>query len=253
MLDAIRTAVPELAVDPAVFAAYVAARKPLELAPADWHASAHLEDLYVACACAIGVPDAVRVFHARYGAEIERAFRNTDRRGLDDAKQIVDQRLFTGAAPKIASYNGRGPLRRWLRVVAGRVLLEVVARREPLADDWELAALPATGDDPRLGFVKATYRAEYKRAFADALAQLPDRDRTVLAQYHVDGLTIDELGALYAVHRVTASRWVARAEDELRRRLLAMLRDRLRLSPDDLHSVTRLVRSQLTLSFARLR
>jgi RNA polymerase sigma-70 factor (ECF subfamily) len=177
--------------------------------------------------------------------------RGTDRRGMDDAKQILQQRLFVGATPKIASYSGRGPLRRWLRVVVGRMLLEVLHAREPLADDWEIAALPVATDNPELAYLKARYRAEYKQAFADALAQLGDRDRTVLAQYHVDGLTIDELGAMYSVHRVTASRWVLKAEAMVRDCVLAVLRVRLGLSTADLREVTQLVRSQLSLSLAR--
>ena len=132
-----------------------------------------------------------------------------------------------------------------------RVLLELVEKQQPLADDWEVAALPVAGDDPEVAYLKAKYSADYKHAFSDALSGLPPRDRTVLAQYHVDGLTIDELGALYQVHRVTASRWVINARDQLRGRILELLRERLGLSAAELQSVTRMVRSQLSLSLAR--
>jgi RNA polymerase sigma-70 factor (ECF subfamily) len=159
--------------------------------------------------------------------------------------------LLVGPAPKIATYSGRGPLRAWLRVVARRIVLEIVDRDMPIADDWEVAALPVAADDPELAYVKARYRAEYERAFAAALGAVGDRERTILAQYHVDGLTIDQLGALYGVHRVTASRWVLRAQEELRRGVLAQLDTRLGLSATELRSLTRLVRSQLTVALAR--
>ncbi len=246
-----RQAFPGLDVPVDAFARHVAARCPPELALATWTTTMFAEDLFLACGCLAGVPGALATFDARHGADIDRVLRGTDRRGLDDAKQVLQQRLFVGAAPKIASYSGRGPLRRWLRVVVGRLLLEVLHAREPLADDWEIAALPVATDNPELAYLKARYRAAYKQAFADALAQLGDRDRTVLAQYHVDSLTIDELGAVYGVHRVTASRWVLKAEAQVRDGVLALLRARLGLSTEDLREVTQLVRSQLSLSLAR--
>jgi len=246
-----REAFPGLDVPADLFARHVAARCPAELALEDWLGAMFAEDLYLACGCLAGIPAALVAFDARHGPDIERALHGRDRRGLDDAKQILHQRLFVGPAPKIATYSGRGPLRRWLRVVVGRLLLEVLHAREPLADDWEIAALPVASDDPELAYLKARYRAEYKQAFSDALAELGDRDRTVLAQYHVDGLTIDELGVLYGVHRVTASRWVLKAEAVVRDAVLALLRVRLGLSTADLREVTQLVRSQLSLSLAR--
>ena len=99
--------------------------------------------------------------------------------------------------------------------------------------------------------MKARYRAEYKQAFASALASLGDRDRTLLAQYHVDGLTIDQLGALYGVHRVTASRWVLAAQAHVRRRMFEILDQRFGLSPAELQSLTEIVRSQLSLTITR--
>jgi RNA polymerase sigma-70 factor (ECF subfamily) len=252
LVDTCRCAVPDLEVTAAQLVGYLAARNPEAMPAAEWIRTAHAIDLYVACACATGSTVAIGVFHARHAADINRVLRGVDRRGFDDARQILDHRLFVGPAPKIATYTGRGPLGRWLRVVLGRLLLEVIAKREPLADDWDIAALPVATDNPQLAFLKERCRVEYKLAFADALSGLPDRERTILAQYHVDGLTIDELGALYRVHRVTASRWVIKAQDLLRQRLVALLEERLGLSPDDVTSVTRMVRSQLSLSLARL-
>jgi RNA polymerase sigma-70 factor (ECF subfamily) len=187
---------------------------------ARWLAEVHAEDLYLAFACASGAPRALRAFRGRYDADLDRVLSSRDRRGVDDARQILDQRLFSGPRPKIATYTGRGPLRRWLRVVAGRVLLEIVEDRDLLADEREIAAMQVSNDDPELAYLKAHYRAEYKAAFREALARMAERDRTVLAQYHVDGLTIDQLGALYGIHRSTASRWVTRAEAELRDRVV---------------------------------
>jgi len=242
LVDAGRAAYPELAVDPAAFVAYVRERCP--------EGTTNAADLYLAFACTTGQPAAIAAFTTACKSDVDQALKSLEPRARDDARQILHQRLFAGSSPKIAAYSGRGPLRRWVRVVAGRILLELVAKVEPIADDWEVAALPVAGDDPELAYLKARYRAEYKRAFRDALAALEDRERTVLAQYHVDRLTIDELGTLYGIHRVTASRWVKTAQDHLRQGVLDLLRERLGLSGAELRSVTRLVRSQLSVSLA---
>lgn len=249
-LETCRAELGGLVVDPAGFADHVAARRPAELSDDEWLATAHLVDLYLAFACQSGVAGALERFRARHGATIHHALRGLDARARDDAMQILHQRLFVGAAPKIATYSGRGPLGAWLRVVAGRLRLELVTPSEPAANDWELAALEGRDDDPELAYLKARYRAEYKQVFAEAMARLGDRERAVLAQYHVDGLTIDQLGALYDVHRVTASRWVLRAQEQVRAHVHELLRRRLGLASTELRSVTRLVLSQLSLQLS---
>jgi hypothetical protein len=61
-------------------------------------------------------------------------------------------------------------------------------------------------------------------------------------------LTFGELiGERVDVVRVTASRWILRAQSRLRERVLERLNDRLGLSTTDLRSVTYLIRSQLSL------
>jgi len=243
-LETCRAAHPDLDIDPDAFLAYVAER--------DSGSDESLADLYLAFGCLRGLPAALRAFDATYGGELDRVLRGLGRRGLDDdAKQILKLRLFVGPTAKIATYTGRGPLRRWLRVAATRLVLEVARTKEQPAEDWAIAALPDASDDPELAYLKAHYTAALKTAFVDALARLTDRQRTLLAQYHVDELTIDQLGALYGVHRVTAARWVARAQIQLRQTMLDLLHDRIGISPDDLRNVTRLVRSQLTLSLRR--
>jgi RNA polymerase sigma-70 factor, ECF subfamily len=239
LVAACRAELPDLVVDETAFVAYVAERCP--------EGTSHAVDLYLAFACLAGQAAALRELDLRHGMTIDRALRGLDPRALEDAKQLLRARLFAGDAPKIALYSGRGPLGGWLRVVANRLRLELVGPKEVPAEDWAIAALAHGGDDPEVAYLKARYRAEYKHVLADAYAALPDRERTVLAQYHVDRLSIDELGALYHVHRVTASRWVLRAQEQLRERVFALLRARLGLSGEALKSVTRLVRSQLSM------
>jgi RNA polymerase sigma-70 factor (ECF subfamily) len=250
LLVACRAEYPGLDLAASAFLAFATERVPAGTTLTDGCAA----DLYLAFGCLQGNPDALRAFDSRYGADLDRVLSGLGRRGLDDdAKQILKLRLFVGPTAKIATYTGRGPLRRWLRVAATRLALEVTRTKEQPADDWAIAALPDGSDDPELAYFKAHYKAALKTAFTDALAKLTERQRTLLAQYHVDELTIDQLGALYGVHRVTAARWVARAQIQLRTTMLDLVQERIGISPEDLRAVTRLVRSQLTISLRALR
>jgi RNA polymerase sigma-70 factor (ECF subfamily) len=225
----------------------------------DWLGRVHAGDLYLACGCVRGNDTAVRAFEAHLGPEIDAALRRvrTGDHVRDDARQILRQRLFVGtrqSGPRIAAYSGRGPLRLWLRVTVVRIVLEILDResREPQADETEILALPAPADDPEIGYLKQLYQREFKESFEAAVASLGDRDRTLLMQYHVDGLTIDELGALYRVHRVTAARWVARARSLLLEATRKELGRRLDLSRTEFDRLLRTIWSHLDISIYRL-
>ncbi|NVB83668.1 MAG: sigma-70 family RNA polymerase sigma factor [Kofleriaceae bacterium] len=141
--------------------------------------------------------------------------------------------LGDGGDGKIHDYRGRGDLRGWLRVVAVREALQIIRarrREEPIAQDLgdrlfdETEALSA--DEKRV----------YSAAFAAALATLTPRERNLLRQQFIYGATVDELGALYGVHRATAARWTAQIRETLLRRTRREIADALRLTGDDLES-----------------
>lgn len=221
-------------------------------------------DLYLACACARGVPGALAAFDRDYMREVDIALARM-RVGpprLADVKQLVRQRLFVGggtagaptSAGKITEYGGRGDLRRWVRSVAVRTCLNEMrkGKREVLVDDDHLIAQHAIAtDDPEVEYMKRTYAGEFKAAFADALLHLGAREQTLLRYHHVDGLNIDEIGAIYRVHRVTAFRWIEKAKDQLVKATLDTLKQRLKLPPSELDSVLRMIRSQIHLSLVR--
>ena len=221
-------------------------------------------ELYLACACATGNAAAIRAFEARYFtciASVVRRLQLPD----DDAHEVAQtlrQRLFVGggtagaptSAGKISEYAGRGDLRRWVRSVAVRTCLNELrkGKREVLLDDDHLIAQHAiSADDPEVEYMKRTYSNEFKAAFAEALGQLGPREQTLLRYHHVDGLNIDEIGAIYRVHRVTAFRWLEKAKEQLVKSTLETLRARLKLPASELESVLRMIRSQIHLSLVR--
>ena len=258
-----RAAWPALALDARVVVEFIARQATAELADAALD-GLRPADLYLACACARQLPGAIAAFDRDYMREVDVALARM-RIGpprLSDVKQLVRQRLFVGGGTagqptspgKIAEYAGRGDLRRWVRSVAVRTCLNELrkGRREILVDDEQLIAQHAIAtDDPEIEYMKRTYAQEFRAAFGEALAQLGAREQTLLRYHHVDGLNIDEIGAIYRIHRVTAFRWIEKAKELLASSTLEVLRGRLKLPANELDSVLRMIRSQIHLSLVR--
>ena len=252
---AAQAAWPALAVPLEAFAAGVARAVPEASARAV--AGLHAADLYLALACAQGEQAALAAFDRDLTGVIERAATASGATPAEAAElvQIVRVRLLVGKtaaapAPAIATFSGKASLASWVKVVATREAARLLARdrrQEPLEDEV-LAKEIASGDDPQLEHLKRTYREEFRAAFAAAVEALTDRERLVLRQYTLDGLGIDQLAQLHHIHRATAARWVAAARravvEGTRRALIA----RLRVPPDELDSILRLIRSQLDVS-----
>jgi RNA polymerase sigma-70 factor (ECF subfamily) len=250
-----RAAWPELTVDGAAFAAFLGER-----IDADALEAARAPDLFVACACAAGDGRAIGALEARYFRDVDAALGKMgvsgDRAG--EVKQRLRSALFVGdpaagSRAKIAEYRGTGDLRAWLRVTAMRAALKLVrnAGREISSGDDAVLEARSAGDDPELQYMKAAYRAAFKEAFQEALDSLEPRERTLLKQQIVDGLSIDELGALYQVHRATAARWVQSAREKLLTRTRRTFMQSARISSDECESIMRLVKSQLDVSLHR--
>jgi RNA polymerase sigma-70 factor (ECF subfamily) len=257
-----RAAWPSLAIDGTDVVAFIG--RQVSDAPEEALDGLRPADLYLACACAKQAPSAINLFDRDYMKEVDIALARMRITGsrLADVKQLVRQRLFVGGgtagAPtspgKISEYAGRGDLRRWVRSVAVRTCLNDLrkGKREILVDDDQMIAQHAvSADDPEVEYMKRTYAAEFKQAFSDALSQLGPREQTLLRYHHVDGLNIDEIGAIYRVHRVTAFRWLEKAKEMLVRSTLETLRTRLKLPSAELDSVLRMIRSQIHLSLIR--
>jgi RNA polymerase sigma-70 factor, ECF subfamily len=261
-----RAAWPGISVEPRALAVFVGRQLEPDVDADDALDGLRPSDLYLACACATGDAAAIGTFDKAFMREVDIALarmRMPPARA-SDVKQLVRQRLFVTDEPlslggvtlhgKIAEYAGRGDLRRWVRSVAVRTCLNELRRgkNEILTDDDQLMArLPVGGDDPELAYMKRTYAVEFKAAFAEALVGLGPREQTLLRYHHVDGLNIDEIGAIYRVHRVTAFRWLEKAKEQLVQRTLELLRARLKLTVKELDSVLRMIRSQVHLSLVR--
>lgn len=214
-----------------------------------------VDDLYFAQACAAGIPQAVTELEAMLSASIVMNLRGMGLSDGDIAEVLQDVRvklLVPSEGPaKIATYSGRAPLRGWLRIVATRAALDRFRRTPPDAHGDELVEAATAVDSPELELFRRRYAAEFKQAFEAAVASLESRERNCLRHYFIDGLTTEEIGALYGVHKSTAHRWVEAARDLVTKRTRNNFQELARLHPSELDSVLRLLRSQLDLSLTR--
>jgi RNA polymerase sigma-70 factor, ECF subfamily len=241
---------PSVSLDREVFAAFVGERF------AEEPPSAELaEDLFLACACLARDARALEELDKRHLARVPQFVARIEpsAAGADEVTQRLRERLLVpGAAqtPKLAEYQGRGPLGAWIRVAAIRVALNLRAAEKPggrAAADERLA-----DDDPELGYLRARYAAQFQEAVAHALGQGAERDRTMLRLHLIDGLGIDRIGQLYDVHRATAARWQEHARRELFERTRARLGELLGVSETEFESIVKLVQSELDVSLCRL-
>jgi len=249
---------PGIAVAEDVFVEFVSSRITPDLTLAELHVG----DLYLACGCVRGDTAALAAFERTFGPVIGQA---VTRAGVTadearDLRQIVLTRLLVGTArdtadelPRLATYSGRGSLAAWIRVVATREAARLYARVRPeLESDDVFADLATPGGDPELQYLKRVYRGEFKRSLEAAIAQLTDRQRLLLRQHTLDGLTIDALARFYDVHRATSARWLEDAREALFDTIRRDLMTRLDLSRPELESVLRLIRNTIEVSLPRL-
>jgi RNA polymerase sigma-70 factor len=123
--EAGRAAWPAVALDPATFEAYYAQRA--GDAPSS---AARAADMYLACACSIGVDEGLLAFEREMLRDIAGAAGSIDPTPtfVDVVVQAVLERLLvgTGRQPrKIADYGGRPSLRRWVRATAVRLAIDL--------------------------------------------------------------------------------------------------------------------------------
>lgn len=208
-------------------------------------------------ACAEGDAQAVAAFEREYMTAASASLKRlrVSAAESDEVLQRVRLKLLvperTGELPAIAAYAGSGKLKSFVRVVATREAVSLLRAKRPDAES-ELDSLAATFDDPALKELAQRSREAMKRGFEAAIAQLSSRDRNVLRLHFLDGVELNAIARVYAVHRVTASRWLSDIRESLLESVRGHVQRELALNDSDVDSVVRLARVDLDASVERI-
>jgi RNA polymerase sigma-70 factor (ECF subfamily) len=246
---------PEIDADAAAFVTFLGARVEGEADPVPALRALHVDDLYLAFACASGDEAALATFERVHLQDLGVVARvDSSPAFVDEVRQRLRVHLFVGAEPKIREYGGRGSLAGWVRVCSMRLaqMLRRGARREQPVDEPESDRLALAAADPELALIKRKYGREFTEAVAASVLALDGRDRTVLKLNVLDRLNIDKIGALYGVHRATVAAWIAAARRAILDGTRQRLAQKLRLDVSELESLMGLVRSELDVRLSQL-
>lgn len=239
------------------FVAYLSARLPPGARSAE-AMRGNAADLYLACACALGMPEAVRIFEATLGTEIAAALRQLrlEPSAVDELRQMTRAKLLVaeaGRAPRIAEYTGRGTLRGWTRVVTTRTALNALRdqKREVPLEEALLDQRATDTCDPELACLRERFGVALDRALEHAMQSLTADERVLLRQRFVDGLTSEQLARFHRKHRITMIRRLNGILRTLRARTEALLASDVGCGHSTAVSIVNLALSQAHLSIRR--
>lgn len=224
----------------------------------------HLEDLALATACADGHEAAWEFFLRTYQQEMTRAAVAIagGPHGQDLADALVAD-LFgldpkgTGRRSLFDYFHGRSRLSTWLRALLSRRHIDAMraGRRTSSLDAVERAdeifADPTTTRPPDPD--RRRLALALQQALDAALAGLDPRDRMRLACYHVDDMTLAQIGRVFGEHEATVSRKLQRIRQTVRERIDGHLREALRLGPDEIRDCYRCALEEGTVSVRGLK
>jgi RNA polymerase sigma-70 factor (ECF subfamily) len=248
-----QTAWPTLHASADEFAAALAALAPQHQLTVDsvdaaeaflWAAWQHSPDAAIA---------AFTASHRSLVASIATRFGLTGSDAADILSQLV-QRLFVSDADepaKFTQYVGRGQLGGLVRVAATRLALTLVGSK-----GRQTSEVPSNTPDQHRStadkFAKAELQALLKQALEESATALTERQRAILRMHYVKQASIDDIAAVYRVHRATAARWLLDARSSMVENARETFLLRAALDEADLIEVASLVESQLSMTWSRL-
>jgi len=233
----------------------------------------HHEDLFLALACVQGDRVAWECFAEEYLELLRRfamrACRSCDA-GEDLAHEIVTSLLGGRAEPvpagldcaqpagnagvarhaagsgKLGSFNGRGSLAGWLRAAVSHAAIDRLRRGrkqvslDELLEQGNLAGLPDGSGTDQMENLDAHWVPVLAGALEAEISRLEPRDRLLITLYYVQGAPLKAIGRQFGVHEATASRWLEKLRNGIRKRVERALLRRHGLSARDLASIWQL-------------
>jgi RNA polymerase sigma-70 factor (ECF subfamily) len=219
----------------------------------------HVEDLYLATACASSLPAALAAFERNFLVDVPLFIARIDSspQVAADLQQALREHLLVapaGQRPRIADYSGRGPLRGWLRVTAVRKLHHLRRNEKPTAglDAAAVDRLAASGPDPERALLEERHRRDFEHALRAALQALNSLDRALLRLHVLDGHSIDELCLMQGVHRATVARRLQRLKRRIFDDAIELVGLRLNIDGDEAESLLEQVRGRIDVNLTPL-
>jgi RNA polymerase sigma-70 factor (ECF subfamily) len=171
--------------------------------------------------------------------------------------QRVRTRLLVapkGKEARLSTYDGRGKLKSWLWTATKLELLQATRGmgQAPQEDIQELTHLAAGGRTPESQARSTKDTRLVSHALRDALEVLEPRERTLLRMRFVDGVSTEELGRMFQVHRTTAQRWIEAAQAKIMAAMRARLEEETRLARPDVDSLIGEVAQSISLRLSQV-
>lgn len=220
-------------------------------------------EVWLCVACASGCHAAHVAFDERHVALLAAPLRamGLDAAAIDDVKQRVRDKLLgpgPGGVARLPGYAGDGRLQGLVKVVGMRLALDALrarSRRPDLGNTGDATTVARLMDGelgPEMRLLAREQRELVRSALHEAIAALPAVDRGVLRLHLLEGLGIDEISALHAIHRSTAARWLVRIRERIGQLARETLHAAMGLDHARIDSLLRAVDSQIDLSLSRI-
>jgi RNA polymerase sigma-70 factor, ECF subfamily len=246
---------PGLSVDVPAFVEHWATHLSRCKAPEAEFERLHLADLCLAFGCGNGDSEALRLFQAEYAPVAVSTVRGVDTSDafVEEVTQQLLERILVAAPgrPRILEYAGRGSLEHWLRAAALRLALNArrSARRAPdqLGSESQLDVAAPTAD-LQFDILQARYGPDFGAALKEAMGDLTSQERSLLRLHFLDGLSFNQIGAVYQVNKSTISRRMSHARETLLTKTRERLEKRFNLGAPELESLLRMLGPELQLS-----
>ncbi|HEY8207946.1 MAG TPA: hypothetical protein VIG99_10730, partial [Myxococcaceae bacterium] len=160
--------------------------------------STHMADLYLACACAAGIPGAVEALERDYLARVPGilGLQHRSAETIDEVCQKLREKLLVRDG--ISSYSGEGKLLSWIEVVAKRL-----ANKEDRSRGGTPPGDAGSGDPPQQGAdlerdaIKKRIVAELQVAVRAAGSVLSHEQREILRFHYRNGMSESRLAKLF--------------------------------------------------------
>lgn len=214
-------------------------------------AALHLEDLALAAACLEGSPRAWETLVARHQTTLVQAGRAMHgEAGAEVAEGLVadlfgvDERGRVRRSP-LEFFHGRSRLGTWLRTVLAQRVVDRWRRHrreDPVGeDDTRVADESRDGVESRVD--RQRVAAAVQRAMDAALSHVTAVDRTRLALYYGQGLSLGQIGRLLREHESTVSRKLARLRADVEQAVRRHLQESEHLAPEAVQAAWELLQA----------